>query len=202
MLLSIFVFACSSPSKNPEVITQDLMTEFQSQLSGRFTSEEQAVNNPNYYAVQLHACTVDVPDLGTNVLYIEQALVDNTQSPYRQRFYVLSDLGDEWVRSEIYTLADEYSFVGLCNEDDLYSYSASIATHKEGCHVDLFWDGSGFSGETEEDSCPSSMSGASYATSTVETSPSQIKSWDQGWSDQGNQVWGAVEGAYIFNRKE
>jgi hypothetical protein len=202
MLLSLFIFACTEQPESPEVIEQDILAEFKAQLSGRFTSEAQSLTDTSYYSVQLHACSVDVPELGADVLYIEQALVNNIQSPYRQRFYVLSDLGDDWVRSEIYTLSDEDSFVGLCNEDEISSFPASVATHKEGCHVVLEWDGDVFFGQTESDSCPSTMGGASYATSIVQTTSSQISSWDQGWDDQGNQVWGAIEGAYLFDRKE
>ena len=39
---------------------------------------------------------------------------------------------------------------------------------------------------------------ASYATSIVETTDSMILSWDQGWDSNDQQVWGAVDGAYIF----
>ena len=202
MLLSLFVFACSETEATPEEITPSVLEEFEAQLSGRFTSEEQSNTDMSYYAVQLHACAVDVPNLGAHVLYIEQALVDNLSSPYRQRFYVLSDQGDDWVRSEIYTLDNEDSFVGLCNKTEISTFSADIAFKKEGCHVDLQWDGTGFSGQTEEDSCQSDMNGASYATSIVETNAHQITSWDQGWDAQGNQVWGAVAGAYVFDRKE
>lgn len=202
MLLSLFVFACSETESTPEDISPSVLEEFEAQLAGRFTSEEQSNSDMSYYAVQLHACPVDVPELGENVLYIEQALVENLSSPYRQRFYVLSDQGDNWVRSEIYTLDNEDSFVGLCNDTEIASFSADVATLKDGCHVDLQWDGTGFSGQTEESSCSSDMNGASYATSIVETTPNQITSWDQGWDAQGNQVWGAVAGAYVFDRKE
>ena len=202
MLLSLFAFACSEAETTEKEITVDIMDEFERQLTGRFTSEEQASTDMNYYAVQLHACAVEVPELGENVLYIEQALVDNVSSPYRQRLYVLSNLGDDWVRSEIYTLDNEDSFIGLCTNPEIASFSADVATLKDGCHVDLQWDGTGFTGQTEESSCPSAMNGASYATSIVETTPNQITSWDQGWDAQGNQVWGAVSGAYVFDRKE
>ena len=202
MFLSLFVLACSESETTQQELDFDILAEFSAQLSGRFTSETQSQNNPSYYAIQLHACPVDVPDLGSHVLYIEQALAENTSAPYRQRFYVLSNLGEGRVRSDIYTLENEDDFIGLCKEDKIASFEASIATHKTGCHVELEWNGSGFSGKTEEGTCPSDMNGASYATAKVETTPSQISSWDQGWDADGNQVWGAIEGAYIFDRKE
>ena len=57
-------------------------------LSGTFDSSEQAAEDYSYYAVQLVACPVEAPELGANVLYIEQALADTPEDPYRQRLYV------------------------------------------------------------------------------------------------------------------
>ena len=202
MLFSLFAIACSESEPTNQELDFDILKEFSAQLSGRFTSEAQSISNPSYYAIQLHACPVDVPTLGSHVLYIEQALADNTGSPYRQRFYVLSDLGEDKVRSEIYTLENPESFIGLCTEDKIASFEASVATQKIGCHVELEWNGTGFEGKTQEGTCPSDINGASYATSIVQTTPTQISSWDQGWDANGNQVWGAIEGAYLFDRKE
>ena len=203
MLLSLLVFACSESKTNTEISEEfNILDEIEAQLSGRFTSEAQAQTNTSYYAVQLHACPVDVPTLGEYVLYIEQAMVSDVSSPYRQRFYVLTQEGEEQVRSEIYTLDNPSSFVGLCNQDEVSTFDASVATPKEGCHVNLIWDGTGFSGSTEEEACPSDRNGATYVTSIVTTTPDRIESWDQGWDNNGAQVWGAIDGAYIFDRKE
>ena len=42
MLLSLFVFACSEAETPEKEITVNVMEEFERQLTGRFTSEEQA----------------------------------------------------------------------------------------------------------------------------------------------------------------
>ena len=202
MLISMLFLACTEKTETPEEPTFDILEEFEAQLSGRFTSETQSQSDPNYFAVQLHACPVDVSELGEYVLYVEQGMVSDTSSPYRQRFYVLHQEDENTVRSEIYTLENPSVFIGLCNEEEIASFEASVATHKEGCHVTLEWDGTGFSGSTDEESCSSDMNGASYATSIVTTTTERIESWDQGWDDSGNQVWGAVDGAYVFDRKE
>ena len=196
----VLFFACGEKTTD-SADSFDMISEFESQLVGRFNSSAQSQSNPNYYDVSLHACPVDAPDLGEHVLYIEQALSTDLQAPYRQRLYVLEVLEEGVsVRSNIYTLADEDAYIGLCNEGDVATFQASDATLKEGCHVELTWNGTGFEGQTEEGSCPSDMNGASYATSFVTTTPTSIESWDQGWNSAGNQVWGAVDGAYIFDR--
>ena len=200
LFLNLFL-ACGEKTSDTSEASFDVLSEFEAQLSGRFTSEAQSREDPSYFAVQLQACTVDAPELGEHVLYVEQALVDDVQSPYRQRLYVLEEIEEGTkVRSNIYTLTNEDSVIGLCNQTEMATFSASEATLKEGCHVELTWNGTGFNGQTEEGTCPSDMNGASYATSVVTTTPNTIESWDQGWNDQGEQMWGAVSGAYIFDR--
>ncbi|MGK0366586.1 MAG: CpeT protein [Saprospiraceae bacterium] len=70
---------------------------------------------------------------------------------------------------------------------------------KEGCEVVLKKqkDGS-FSGKTGAESCKSSFRGASFATSEVTIVPEKIVSWDQGWNDNGEQIWGATLAGYEF----
>jgi len=204
MILFLSILACSENTKSAEIMEHDIdiLAEFEAQLSGRFSSEAQSQLNMSYHAVQLHACPIDVPELGDNVLYIEQAMLSDSSSPYRQRFYVLHNEGKDMVRSEIYALENPDSFIGLCQQQEIHSFDADVAIHKEGCHVLLEWDGTGFSGSTEEDLCSSNLYGASYATSIVTTTPDRIESWDQGWDGNDIQVWGAVDGAYIFDRME
>ena len=138
--------------------------------------------------------------MGDYVLYVEQALVSSSQSPYRQRLYVLEEREESVVRSNIYTLNNEDALIGLCASSEIASFTVEDAALKEGCHVDLAWNGTGFEGQTEEGTCLSDMNGASYATSIVTTSPDIIESWDRGWDDNGQQVWGAPDGAYLFQR--
>lgn len=53
-------------------------------------------------------------------------------------------------------------------------------------------------GSTTGKACGSSLRGASYATSDVVVTPTQLLSWDRGSADDGEQVWGAETGPYIF----
>ena len=39
---------------------------------------------------------------------------------------------------------------------------------------------------------------AAYATSEVVIIPGRIESWDRGFDADGNQVWGAASGPYVF----
>jgi hypothetical protein len=72
---------------------------------------------------------------------------------------------------------------------------------RKGCEVILnkTLDGS-FIGKTGENSCESTLRGASYATSEVEITMNKIVSWDRGFDKDGNHVWGAEKGGYVFEK--
>lgn len=208
MLILSFLGACGDTSsdsaieKETESERVNLITPFQEQLVGVFDSAEQAQSDTTYYAVRLSTCTVDAPEIGETVLYVEQALVETPMSPYRQRLYKLEQPNENTVQSSIYELSNPDQAAGLCNETGLRSFAEDEVIIKIGCEVVLQWDGEGFFGTTEEGACLSSLNGASYATSEVLTRPDRIESWDRGWFTNGNQAWGAIAGAYIFKRRE
>ena len=44
------------------------------------------------------------------------------------------------------------------------------------------------------------MRGASYASSIVTLTPKYLLSWDRGYNKEGEQVWGAEKGGYMFRK--
>jgi hypothetical protein len=48
--------------------------------------------------------------------------------------------------------------------------------------------------------CPSDRKGATYATSKVTISENLLLSWDQGFNEKDEQVWGAEKGGYYFKK--
>ena len=206
-MIFTILFACGTETVNSDLIEDsfNIVAELESQLTGRFTSQAQADVDFNYWPVQLHTCAVSMPDLGEHVLYVEQAMVDSLSSPYRQRIYHLEDIKSEdqplLVRSTIYSVSQEDELIGLCDESEVATIDIARLSLRQGCHVDLVWNEEGFEGSTDGSSCESSLNGSTYATSEVQTTPERIESWDRGWDAQDNQVWGAVDGAYIFDRQ-
>lgn len=173
-------------------------------LAGTFDSTAQAAMDARYFEIQLKVCPVDAPDIGERVLYVEQAVLASADRPYRQRIYVVEyGEGEQDGVSRVYTVADEPSWVGACDEATPRTVTAAQITERSGCAVYLTWseaDGE-FAGATRGNECASNLQGASYATSEVVMTETEVRSWDRGYNDQGVQVWGAEAGPYVFVRQ-
>lgn len=193
--------ADAGASPAPVVSSVEQVTRY---LTGRFDSSEQARLNPSYYAVQLLACEVRLPELGEHVLYVEQSIMPSTDAPYRQRVYSIS--GDEdVVISTIYEADEPARLLGTCSlavADRASLFEEVTLTAMSGCDVHLAPTEDGYRGSTIEDACRNDFQGATYATSEVTVTPSQVISWDRGYDEAGVQVWGAEQGPYVFDRKE
>ncbi len=173
-------------------------------LTGRFDSADQAAQNSSYYKIQLQACEVDAPSMGTRVLYVEQASMGDLGNPYRQRLYVIEPVEGEGVkvRSSIFAFDDPEAVVGLCRGAVTWSESAFPVTERAGCAVTLTWNDQDFQGGTQGKQCASTLGGAAYATSEVTVEADRLLSWDRGFNDSDVQVWGATEGPYEFIRRD
>jgi hypothetical protein len=134
-------------------------------------------------------------------LYVEQAMFEKQDSPYRVRIYKVSQRNDAFI-SEIYTLKNEKEWIGKWKTPEVFdNLTESDIELKPGCEVILKKQANGrFIGQTGEKTCPSELRGASYASSKVTVTPTQILSWDQGFDKNGKQVWGAMKGGYIFDK--
>ncbi|MFW5739779.1 MAG: chromophore lyase CpcT/CpeT [Myxococcota bacterium] len=186
-----------------EAGTQDAAAMLAAYLAGRFDSEAQSQQDYSYYPIQLIMCPVDMPDVGERVLYVEQAVMSSPNQPYRQRLYVVEPLDPPATRavSKVYELHNPGQAVGWCDDLDSLSLTAADVSEKEGCGVEMEWMGDHFEGGTVGTDCVSTHQGASYTTSEVVITDEQLTSWDRGYDDQGNQVWGATKGPYVFDRK-
>ena len=124
------------------------------------------------------------------------------ESPYRQRVYCVTQLEDDLLKSAVFALPDPEAHAGAWREENpLAGLSPDDLVLREGCAVFLRAGDGDFSGGTIGRGCASELRGASYAVSEVIVGPDRIDSWDRGFSDTGEQVWGAEKSAYSFLRK-
>jgi CpeT protein len=195
-LLLIGFCACSPAKKaaKAEASLYQLMT-------GSFNSAEQATADSSYFNISLHMYPIWTEREG-NWLYVEQALFTMQDQPYRQRIYQVERLADNTFQSKVYTLPEPEKFIGKWNTPSAFDeLEPSMLEEREGCAVFMTQTGKNrFEGATNEQDCGSQLRGASYATSKVQISPGRIESWDQGFDAEGNQVWGATKGGYIFKK--
>ena len=202
MTLSLLAFlACGSDpaALDSAAPAPSLADEAYTLLIGNFDSTAQSETDRSYYAISLIHCPVALDALGERVLYVEQALADTPDEPYRQRLYTVVDV-EGGVATRLFELADPDAAIGACEDTAAVSWSVDTLAELEGCGVVLEPAQDGFVGSTVEDQCQSDYGGAAYATAQVTLTDAQLTSWDQGWSAAGEQVWGATAGPYVFDR--
>ena len=173
-------------------------------MTGAFSSSEQAAIDPdNFYAVRLTMVPIWSSRADGPWLYVEQAIEDSLDAPYRQRVYHLVETSNG-VSSEVYTLpGDPMEVAGAWAEPERFdAWSPDDLTERDGCAIHLVPAGDVWVGSTNERDCASTLRGATYATSEVSISDGTVTSWDRGFDANGEQVWGATEGAYVFERMD
>jgi CpeT protein len=173
-------------------------------LTGAFSSAEQARGDQNFRNVTLHAARIWPERADGPWLYVEQALTDAPDHPYRQRVYQLAARADGSLESRIFELNDPIGLTGAWQDPSRFAKldPAGLIT-RAGCAV-IFHpqpDGS-FKGGTEGQGCASTLGGASYAISEATINTRQVITWDRGFNAAGTQVWGSLHGGYIFKRVE
>ena len=172
-------------------------------MTGSFSSAAQAAADADYFDIRLEMVQIWNERTDARWLYVEQAAATALDRPYRQRVYRVSLRDDGAVVSAVYELpGDALDYAGAWREPQRFTaFGPDALVLREGCEVVLKpADGASWSGSTVEQRCTSTLRGATYATSEVTVTADGIESWDRGYSADGEQVWGAEKGAYIFVR--
>lgn len=169
-------------------------------MTGSFSSEEQAKQDPYFAHIILHTRRIWPKRKDAIWLYVEQAEFNKPQNPYRQRIYKLFR-DRRGIISKVFEMRDPTRLVGAWRDGfDLSILTAADIVDRPGCELVLKKKGKGFEGSTIGRDCVSTLRGASYATSKVEITEGRIMTWDRGWNDRGEQVWGSTKGGYVFRR--
>ena len=172
-------------------------------MTGSFSSEEQAEKDSGYFNIELEMVQIWKDRTDGPWIYVEQAVADTKEKPYRQRVYQLRKRKDGKIESFVYTIPDPLRFSGEYKKEfPLLRLTPDSLTLKEGCEVVLYQADEGyFEGSTVDRNCSSDLHGASYTTSEVIIDKDKIITWDRGFDENGNQDWGATKGGYIFKKK-
>ncbi|APY09045.1 hypothetical protein BWZ20_12365 [Winogradskyella sp. J14-2] len=205
VLIFVLVFNCKNTKKTTlteENKEAEGLEELFTLMQGSFNSEVQSQVDSSYYNISLHMYPI-WEDKG-NFLYVEQALNSMQNKPYRQRIYEVIAMNDSTFSSSVYTLDVDSLWIGKWKTPKAFdSISIKDIALKEGCEVILKRiSAKHYIGKTGDTTCISTMRGASFARSEVEILEDKIMSWDRGFDAEGNYVWGAEKGPYIFNKQD
>ena len=203
-LMILLLTACSTSKKIVEdsdklIIEEEKVAILQEMMTGSFDSSLQEKEDSSFYNISLHMYPIWQKRHDGKYLYVEQALSSMQNKPYRQRIYRLEERDDGSIASYVYTLKFESRFIGKWNNPKFFEkFGLSILDEREGCEVVLTKTYAGYEGSTKGKGCTSSLRGASYATSKVNITATEVTSWDQGFDAENKQVWGATKGPYVF----
>ena len=199
---STFLFTgCSSTNITTSPSNNHELQKFSSLLIGEFSSKDQAEEDSSYFNIYLSMSRIWENDKEAIWLYVEQAMDERKDKPYRQRVYKLGNPQKNVFTSDIYTIRNQELFIGLQNDKTKKdSLIPSMIELKEGCTVTMKKMIGLYSGGTDTDKCPSNLRGASFATTKITLKENTLESWDQGFDKNGVQVWGATKGGYRFVR--
>ena len=201
VLFGIFVLlACKQNGKEQTQKTDSELETLFSLMQGSFNSERQSLADTTYFNISLHM--YPIWEEKGNWLYVEQALNAMQAKPYRQRIYEVKRNEHGQLASYVYTIPNDSLWIGKWKTPSAFdSLAIDILSLRNGCEVLLTQKSDSlFSGKTGDKTCESALRGASYATSAVTITPKGIESWDQGFNAEGNQVWGATQGSYVFDK--
>ncbi|WP_445452578.1 chromophore lyase CpcT/CpeT [Flavobacterium sp. 25HG05S-40] len=199
LLVSAFLVLVSCKSgQNATSNNSSALNELVSIMQGHYSSEKQSIADTDYYNISLRM--IPIWKQKGHYLFVEQAIFDKQDKPYRVRIYKVSQRSDNEFISEIYTLKNEKEWIGKWTTPEVYDQlTENDIELKQGCEVVLKRESRNkFVGATGDKTCPSELRGASWANSKVTVLENEILSWDQGFDKEGKQVWGATKGGYQF----
>jgi hypothetical protein len=178
------------------------LTRLAGWLTGSFSSSAQARRDADFFDIRIHATRVWSDRTDGVWIYIEQAAASALDKPYRQRVYHVTRVADDLFQSRVFSLEEPLRFVGAWRDVQLLDGVApEQLSVRDGCAVILRkLDNGEFAGSTLGRLCTSTLRGATYATSEVTVRADGLLSWDRGFNATGEQVWGAENGPYDFDR--
>ncbi len=196
--LSLFLFTGRA------VAERTSLEQLANTMSGTYSTADQARGDQNFRNITLHLARIWPDRTDGPWLYLEQALTDALDHPYRQRVCQLAARADGSFESRVFELTDLIGLTGAWKEPARFAkLDPSSLIPCVDCTVILQVqpDGS-FKGGTEGNGCGSTLRGASYATTETSISNQQIITWERGYNASGVQVWGSIHGGFIFKKIE
>ena len=173
-------------------------------MTGRFSSVKQADADKAYFDIRLAMRRIWHQRSDGIWMYVEQAVGTRRDAPYRQRIYRLHRIGGGLFESLVFELPDPEAAIGKWSSPRWFNaWDPTDLKLLPGCGVVLRkLDADTFAGSTLGDQCKRTFRGAAYATSEVTVTKDAVRSWDRGFDEKAQHVWGAEKGGYVFDKVE
>ncbi len=196
----LIIWAISGCVPTAQKDTADL-SKLVSYLEGSYSSERQSLQDSSYFHITLDMKRIWPENTDGAWLYVEQTAASSPGRPYRQRIYQVRQTSDTTFTSSIYSFSDPKPFIGAHLQPEmLNAISADSLKLLQGCDIFLSYVNGVFQGSTKEGQCANAWGEATYATSEVVLYADHMVSWDRGYNDAHEQVWGAEKGGYQFDK--
>ena len=176
-------------------------------LEGIMDTSAQATANPKAANVRMTTCRIQVAGPSQSAgsesifLYQEQALSQELNRPYRQRFLQISlSPYSQSVRSRSYRPTTPSTWVNFCTKPLQERTIQTTDLGRAVCNVFLKRSGADYVGGTPADGCPANVRGATRITNYIVLHRLGMDTWDRGFDATGKQVWGAKTESYQFRR--
>ena len=173
-------------------------------LSGGFSNQEQAFENPPLYAHILVKFR-PLPQLAPGSLLLEQSYAFNPAAPYRIRVLRVEALNGQLTIVN-QALAEDQRFWGAVEDSELRGrIQTSDLMPLDGCAYVVREESEGFVGEVEPGCrCLVERKGAtSYLVSRLELNPAGMRTIDRGHDPITHEhLWGSLAGAFEFARTD
>ncbi|MEL7038183.1 MAG: chromophore lyase CpcT/CpeT [Cyanobacteria bacterium J06592_8] len=206
LITTTHLFACGLVANT----TGRQVLEVVTYLTGVMDTSTQAEAVPGMPSVRMTTCVVKVQDAEEMTqrspsifLYQEQAITKTLNLPYRQRFLQISPSADgQKVESATFVPRNKQAWVGFCrqplserlvNVEDLGDYR---------CSVFLEPTGSQYIGQTQTEGCPANYKGIVTVTNKIILNADGMETFDRGYDQKGNQIWGSENHPYRYQRVE
>jgi hypothetical protein len=183
-------------------------------ISGYFTTAIQSVEDSYFDNVFVHTIHFN-SDMNGDWVYTEQGEMRD-KIPYRQRIYQLNWLNDTTLINRVFKIKDD-TFIKSTNASYFLGENGLINKLKTltiddleemcGCSTYIYkryveggdWY---YYGSTNEKDCKGTFRGATHTTSHFKVHSNGIVSWERGWNDTGEQVWGSTKGPYFYIKNQ
>lgn len=203
-LLSLGLIASLTTPLAPTIAIEQQVQAVASHLVGVMDTTAQTAANPDAPSVRMTTCRVAIAPENTDsnsiYLYQEQALTTKLSQPYRQRLLEIKPSQDRaTVESQSFKLQTPENSAGLCDKPEKDRVLLISDLGEAVCSVFLKPTDRGYLGETPPQGCPApNVRGAVKITNTILLHSEGMDTWDRGFDERGNQVWGAENDSYQY----